>query len=146
MRQVSKALTMAAAVAGAGLLAAAPASAAPFWQPVSTTSNWHCGSTEKHAGSNNVLFQTCIVVSDSNTYAQAVLVVRNNASAAVNIEGSLTTNFGGGADCNFSKLNPGLVTGCFGPTIKVGSASPIYAYSDLKMNGISDRSTSITLV
>ncbi|MFF8323024.1 hypothetical protein ACF06V_38515 [Streptomyces bobili] len=146
LSRIVKSLAIVAATLTAGLAVASPAQAAPYWQPVNLTSNWTCSTTEHHSASVNVLFQTCLVVSDDNRYAQAVLVVRNNAQAAVNISGTLFTNFDGEASCNTSKLNPGLVTGCFGPTKYIGNASPIYGYSNMSMNGISDTTTSITLV
>ncbi|MFG3511623.1 hypothetical protein [Streptomyces bobili] len=134
-----KLLGVAAAVSGAAILSTGPAHAYPYWQGVNLTPYWHCGTTTYHNASYNVLMQTCIVLTPDNQYAQSVLVVRNNASVAINISGYTEDGFGGGVSpCNTSSLNPGLVTGCYGPTVNVAGQSPLKAIGHLVMNNIGD--------
>ncbi|WP_328880343.1 hypothetical protein [Streptomyces sp. NBC_00299] len=136
-------LAAGAAVTGTGLATATPAMAAPpYWQEVSTNSNWHCSPYKAHRLSLNIKFKTCIVRNASNG-AQAVLVVQNSGTKAALIRGVLDT-FNTGGDyqgnymysCKESKLNPGYTRGCFGTTFP--GTNDISATSSLYMNGNDD--------
>src|SRR5262245_46517864 len=59
MRYLKRTVGVLATAAGIAALTAGPAMAAPNWQVVNTTSNWHCGSTLTHTGASGVSFQTC---------------------------------------------------------------------------------------
>jgi hypothetical protein len=144
MRRKFKLLAALVAAFGLALFVSSPASAAPYWQPVNTNDNWHCEKTQTHSASDNVGFQTCIVL---NQYGdeQVVLVVVNNASTAIKIEGWMYTNFGGNAHCNESWLNPGRQTGCLGPTVAAYCGANT-AYSVLRMNSRYDDTTDTILV
>lgn len=111
-------LTTAAAVAGSVLLAAAPAGAAPYWQTVSTNSNWSCAATVVHTARAGVGFQACIV-RNANDDAQVVLVVVNNSSSAVTVSGTVTSEFAAEASCSTYSLAAGERRGCFGTTAHV---------------------------
>jgi len=118
MKHVRKVLGTATAAVGALAFAASPASAAPYWQVVSTDSNWSCSTYQPHQVSNNVNFKTCIV-RNANNDAQAVLVVQNKATVAITIRGELTYTHDGFSNyitCKLSTLNPGFTRGCFAPT------------------------------
>ncbi|MEU6246595.1 hypothetical protein [Glycomyces sp. NPDC047010] len=113
---------------------ASPASAAPYWQEVNTGPTWSCNPTKIHPAKAGVGFQTCIVV-NANYDAQAVLVVVNNSSSAIQLSGVIDTSFGADASCYSSTLNPGFRRGCFGPTVHVGSGVTLGATSYLTVNG-----------
>lgn len=132
------AATVGAMAAGVMALGTSPASAAPYWQVVDTGTGpqWLCGPTKIHKAKSGVGFQTCHVV-NSNSDAQAVLVVVNNSKDAITLSGGVKTNFGGDADCYSSTLNPGFQRGCFGPTVHVG-AGGISSSSYLRVNGVVD--------
>ncbi|MEU7279418.1 hypothetical protein AB0A69_11650 [Streptomyces sp. NPDC045431] len=119
MRKTGRFLTTAAAIAGGLLLTAAPAEAAPYWQSVSTSSNWSCARTVVHTAKAGVGFQACTVRNHNND-AQVVLVVVNNSTSAVNISGIVDSDFGDGS-CGSYSLAVGERRGCFGPTSTVPS-------------------------
>lgn len=132
-----------AAVIGSGLATATPAVATPpYWQEVSTNSNWDCSPYKEHRLSLNIKFKTCIVRNASDD-AQAVLVVQNSGTKAALIRGVLDTYNTGGTyqgtyiySCKESTLNPGYTRGCFGTTFP--ETSKISATSSLYMNGNDD--------
>ncbi|MFG2194432.1 hypothetical protein [Streptomyces sp. NPDC048639] len=127
-------------VVGTGLVTATPAVAAPpYWQEVSTNSNWTCSPYKAHRLSFNIKFKTCIVRNAAND-AQAVLVVQNSGTAAADIRGVVHHHNTGGTydgnwdfSCKTSRLNPGFTRGCFGTTFP--GTSDIQASSELWMNG-----------
>ncbi|MFJ6444924.1 hypothetical protein [Streptomyces sp. NPDC091649] len=122
MKLVQKGFAVAAMTIGAGVLAAGPAVAAPYWQSFSTNSNWSCGDTQR-VPNTSVFTQVCIVKNDTGTYRQAVVIVNNQQGRQVQIEGGVGSNFGSSGWCNRSDLNPGLKTACFGNTVKASSGS-----------------------
>ncbi|WP_228974364.1 hypothetical protein [Streptomyces sp. DH12] len=131
-------VTLMGAVAGLLAFTASPAVADEVkWKPVDTDSTWHCSDYYHHKGSRNVFFKSCNVVNASN-YAQAVLVVQNKASVTINIEGEVTTNFGGHVDCAPSPLGAGATRGCYGPTKYVGPAAIVGSNARLNFNGIDE--------
>ncbi|WP_405807218.1 hypothetical protein OG729_18860 [Streptomyces sp. NBC_00210] len=139
IRRVLQGFAAATSVAAVSLLAASPASAYPTWQTVgSTNSNWHCGTTKSHPASDNVNMRMCIVMNASNE-AQAVVVVVNHASVAVNIEApGINTTWGAGGYCNKYPLAPGAQRACFTNTWPLNcSQDNTYAVEYLKMNGYS---------
>ncbi|MFJ6725116.1 hypothetical protein ACIQPQ_09370 [Streptomyces sp. NPDC091281] len=129
----------------ATLLSSVPAQAYPFWQAVNTNANWHCGPTTHHVASTKVFFQSCIVLTPDRKKGQSVLVVRNDASVAISIHGTTNNNFGGSAPCNVSTLNPGRLTGCYGPTVSVVGLA-LKADGHLVMNNIGDETQVATLL
>lgn len=135
MRRTFKGIAVAAAAAVIGFFAAGPAAAAPYWQPL-TFGLENCGATTSHEDSSNLLFQTCILINSSGTYAQSVLVVRNNNNSAINLgAGYANNNFGGDASCLPTSLGAGLVTTCLGPTKHVGPGRSLHASATLMFNG-----------
>jgi hypothetical protein len=138
-RKIGRLLAVAAVsllAAGTMALSASPASAAPYWQEVNTStgSKWTCNSTKAHPASSQVGFQTCLVT-NANQDAQAVLVVVNNSTKAIQLSGVIDTSFGADASCYTSTLNPGFQRGCFTPTVHVGTGT-IGATSYLTVNGV----------
>lgn len=136
-------LAAGAAVIGSGLATATPAVATPpYWQAVSTNSDWDCSQYKAHRLSLNIKFKTCIVRNSSGG-AQAVLVVQNSGTKAALIRGELNTYNTGGTYqgsytyyCSESTLNAGYTRGCFGQTFP--GTSDISATSSLYMNGYDD--------
>ncbi|KUH35364.1 MULTISPECIES: hypothetical protein [Streptomyces] len=102
-----------------------------------TDPTWHCTKYFDHKGSKNVFFKTCNVINAAN-YAQTVLVVQNKASVTINIEGEITTNFGGHVDCAPSPLGAGATRGCYGPSKYVGPAAIVGNNARLNFNGIDE--------
>lgn len=137
MRTLIKGMAAGAAALGAMVFAASPAAAdAPYWEPVNTTSAWHCGSTASHTANSRVQFQVCAVHGAAG-YSQAVLVVVNNSSSAVQIEGYVeleSASYLIPDSCDRSSLVAGARTGCVGRTVKTGNET-LTASALLKVNG-----------
>ncbi|MEU2383286.1 hypothetical protein ABZ606_01250 [Streptomyces sp. NPDC012461] len=139
-RRLLGVLTAAAATLGTCLATAPAAEAAPYWQSVSTNSNWTCSPYKSHRLSFNIKLKTCIVRNGNND-AQGVLVVQNSGTKAAVIRGvgdGVQHRSGGfeasyGFSCKESTLNPGFTRGCFG--ITVSGTSRINLTTTLFMNG-----------
>ncbi|MER7884149.1 hypothetical protein ABTY35_15165 [Streptomyces fimicarius] len=136
-RTVGKIIGVAAAAAGLAVSSTSPAAAFPYWQQVSTNSNWSCSDYQAHRLSFNIKFKTC-VVRNANNDAQAVLVVQNSGTKAAVIRGEIATWVNGNSyrasiSCYESTLNPGFTRGCFGPT--ESNTSRLRGETILWMNG-----------
>ncbi|TXS41471.1 hypothetical protein EAO75_42795 [Streptomyces sp. uw30] len=144
MKRAGKSIGLAAAAVGVALFAAGPASAMGMWETVSTNSTWKCGPTKQHTAVPGVGFQACMVFGTLNESdeAKSVLVVTNNSSKAIALEGSITQTWNGQTiDCQPSVLNPGFTRGCYNHQmpIKCGRNT---AYGDLRVNGVWNRTAS----
>ncbi|MEV6209112.1 hypothetical protein [Kitasatospora sp. NPDC051914] len=135
--------TFAATAVTAGALAlatAGPASAAPYWQTVSTNSNWSCTAYRTHPVSTHVNWKLCEVV-NANYDAQVVVVVQNTATVAVSITGATSSNYSSDGTCLTSTLNPGFTRGCYGPTRALPAAGSTWHQGQLIVNGVTDTIT-----
>lgn len=139
MSHIRKGLAAVALAAGAGMLAASPAVAAPNWSQISPDSNWNCGNTTTHPA-GGVLFQTCIV-SRPGGNTQGVLVVRNNSGRSIKVQGevTVTAEWSNGytahnGDCVQSTLSSGYGAGCLASTADL-SGSAVRAVSRLAVDG-----------
>lgn len=121
MSKVRCTLTIAAAVASVVALASSPASAAPNWQAWAPSGFVECGSTTHSVPSTKVIHQTCIIHNKSgNLTAQAVLLVRNNASVNITVDSARVVWDTGvstrSSYCNRTVVSPGELTACYGET------------------------------
>ncbi|MET7453138.1 hypothetical protein ABZT03_14815 [Streptomyces sp. NPDC005574] len=136
-----KALTVAAAAAGALVFGAVPADAAPYWQTVNTgSSDWFCTAYKHHSVSDHVNWKVCEVTNASND-AQVVVIVQNAASTAISIGGSVKSSYGSSGTCFTSTLNPGFTRGCYGQTVRY-SSDGWWIQGTLTVNGVTDIWTS----
>jgi hypothetical protein len=114
---------------GVILAAAAPASAAPYWQSFTPNGSWHCKQISSSSAIADV--QACVVI--NGRYAQPVLTIRNKTSAFINIEGDTVLDNGeeelSVGDCDPSQLGPNLARACFGPTVSGSCGHTIYGWS-----------------
>ncbi|HZX40017.1 MAG TPA: hypothetical protein VFF37_17145 [Streptomyces sp.] len=121
MNKIRRALTVAAAAAGAVVLASTPASAYPTWQPWGANGYYYCGPTTHSVTSTKVIHQTCIIANYA-AKSQAVLLVRNNATVNITIdEGTVTWrdrygDFLTRVNCNATVVRPGELKACYGET------------------------------
>ena len=121
MNKIRRALTVAAAAASAVVLTSTPASAYPNWQPWVPTAFSYCGPTTHSVTSTKVIHQACII--ENLDKAQAVLLVRNNATVNITIdEGTVTWRRKDGSfitrnNCNAKVVRPGELTACYGETM-----------------------------
>jgi hypothetical protein len=141
--KIRRVLALAAATAGAVVLASSPASAYPTWQSWVPTANTTCGDTTPSKTSDKVINQTCMIVHPNNESAQGVLLVRNNASVNITIDTATVywldqDGFGppyGVASCGKKVLVPGELTACYGMSAwpEIGhQVQSSYMYNGLK--------------
>ncbi|MFG2133071.1 hypothetical protein ACGFNV_35505 [Streptomyces sp. NPDC048751] len=102
------------------LFGASPVSAYPNWQTYKSNSNWDCGITSLTRVSDNVVFQTCWVITPDKTKGQVVLVVSNRGTKDVVLrQGHVWSDeleWGVGYVCNEYTLAGGQARACFGKT------------------------------
>lgn len=138
-RHIYMALSAAASVVALLLFGAAPASAYPIWQSYKSNSNWHCSDTFPTSLSQNVVFQTCIIVNASDQ-AQAVLVVANRGTKDASISGGPFSDElygeGGSYYCEWTTLDAGEAIACFGKTVALRGCGHYYAQGRLWANQV----------
>lgn len=145
LRRLGRVLTIALAGISAALIAAGPASAAPNWQSWVRPADTTCGTTDHHVVSTNVLYQTCLVFNFSNHTAQAVLLVRNNASVSITMRDAYVHSAWSSdvdAYCVDRVLEPGQLLACYGTTSRYISGENI-GWGGFTYNGKSDRTPSV---
>ncbi|MFE0426724.1 hypothetical protein [Streptomyces sp. NPDC058953] len=109
---------LAAAVAAFGLtLVTAPSASAieGVWKPWNNGWVTECGTTKTHRITTNASFQACFIIG-SGSYVQPVLVVKNNATSAIRLKGSVTSTYGTPVYCPDTFLSAGQRTTCMGTT------------------------------
>ncbi|MEV4193333.1 hypothetical protein [Streptomyces toxytricini] len=122
MNKIRRAFTLAAAAASVVVLTSTPASAYPNWQPWGADGFYYCGPTTHSGPSTKVIHQTCIRENYAGQ-AQAVLLVRNNATVDITLnEGSVWWYTGKEGsilsrdDCTQTVVRPGQLKACYGGT------------------------------
>ncbi|MCQ9131836.1 hypothetical protein [Streptomyces hilarionis] len=146
-RRFRRSLTVAAVAFGAAVMAAAPASAAPTWQPWVRPGDSVCGPTDHHSVSMKVIFQTCLVVNHSNDTMQPVLLVRNNATVAITMTSSYVHSawhFDPDAHCVEQPLAAGQLLACYGETSAYIHGENV-GWGGITYNGVADRTQPATL-
>jgi hypothetical protein len=149
MHHLMRTLAISGAVASSMLLSVSPSFARPptpptvNWQEVGQTdANWECTGVANHPAAPGVRFRGCTVVNSSNQ-AQAVLVLVNNSSSPIQINGGANTRIMGSRDswhsyidvrCASSPLHSGFQRGCFSRTKDIKSF-PLTVHILLTING-----------
>ncbi len=123
-----KVATVGALMVSALALSAAPASAAPNWQPWSAPSDYQCGPTTAHKYSVNIKMQTCIIRNPSNNTFQGVAIVVNNAPTTVYLEAVVFQKNGTtilrNDTCTNKPIPANTRVACYGDTISNPSTFP----------------------
>ncbi|MGC0344306.1 hypothetical protein RKD20_009340 [Streptomyces sp. SLBN-8D4] len=146
LRQTLKFVAAVAATTALMLFSTSPASAAGEWQTYKSNSNWHCGSTSATHVSNNVVFQTCIVVTPDGTKGQVVLVVSNRGTKDLALKVGMVQSdelyAGNDHVCNVTYfLAGGEARGCFGPTVAFHGCGYYWGNGSLWANALEEDST-----
>jgi uncharacterized protein YcfL len=111
-----------AAAAGAVALGASPAMAYPTWQPYGYNAT-DCETTKPSYVSTKVVAQTCYIYNTSNSSAQGILLVRNNATVNIKIDAGRIAwydkngVFIDSSYCTEMIVVPGELTACYGATM-----------------------------
>ncbi|GGS21160.1 hypothetical protein [Actinokineospora fastidiosa] len=138
MARVLKALLALSTLVGSFmLLTSGPASADPYWEPVSKTSKFHCSGQRLHP-THDVTVQTCVVV--NSTATQAVAIVANFGGSAVSIEAPNVALYVNGPisydrNCLASTLSAGETRACFGPTQQRPCSATVTAWAQYIIQG-----------